>query len=101
MTGKRGKAPCGHLGEAIIGQYYQCAKCDKKAAPKYIDPEKTQPLNHVYLCTKCASTHTIKFSSGLEALGWYIQQPLYLQTHPPEAGDVGCHDCGNYWTPTI
>jgi hypothetical protein len=26
--GKKGLAPCGHEGEAIIGQYFSCKRCD-------------------------------------------------------------------------
>jgi len=27
-NGKQGRAPCGCIGEAVIGQYYECKKCD-------------------------------------------------------------------------
>jgi len=50
--GKIGEAPCGHLGRAIIGQYYACAVCDvSDGVPEPIlieDDRVTGPL-----CSTC------------------------------------------------
>jgi hypothetical protein len=60
--GRRGVAPCGHVGEAVIGHYYQCAQCDAPSdgVPELdleddvdfsdFDPDKTQPF-----CAHCGS----------------------------------------------
>lgn len=50
-NGRKGKAPCGHDGEAIIGHYYECLEGCGSAIPTYIDPEKTKQL-----CIHCMSS---------------------------------------------
>ena len=50
-NGKVGLAPCGHLGRAVIGQYYQCLVCDvSDGTPKHIDDRITEVL-----CGTCGS----------------------------------------------
>jgi hypothetical protein len=46
--GKPGIAPCGHPGVHVIGTYIQCPICDKKAVPRPIETEKTQPTKRAY-----------------------------------------------------
>lgn len=57
-NGKRGWAPCGCEGEAVIGQYYQCLDHDRDGAPEpeadgvpeHVAPEVTKKL-----CPHCGS----------------------------------------------
>lgn len=64
--GRIGTAPCGHRGEAVVGQYYRCLEgCEDNVAgvgaesdgvPEEIEPERTQPI-----CPHCG---------GDEAMLW-------------------------------
>lgn len=44
--GRLGTAPCGHVGEAVVGHYYAClAGCDDAdAIPVHVEPERTKPV---------------------------------------------------------
>ncbi len=45
MSGKVTKAPCGHKGEHVFGNFVVCLEgCDSEAVPEEIEPEKTEPL---------------------------------------------------------
>lgn len=48
--GKRGLCPCGHYGEAVIGQYYACRLCDNDSVPEEVLDRVTEPL-----CENCGS----------------------------------------------
>jgi hypothetical protein len=43
-NGKQAKAPCGHDGEYVIGQFIRCSKGCDDAVPEFIEEEKTLPL---------------------------------------------------------
>ena len=45
MNGKSALAPCGHIGQVVIGNYVQCVGCDTG---------KTKPIARTdFLCGKC------------------------------------------------
>jgi hypothetical protein len=44
VIGKSEIAPCGHLGEHVLGGYVACTRCDKAAVPEYIELEITEPV---------------------------------------------------------
>ncbi len=81
-NGKRGVAPCGHEGEAIIGQYYKCLKgCD------------SDDIDFVILdspqCKKCGSFNVEDYQ--LDSL-FYMFNPgsaIMVDTH--------CINCGHCW----
>lgn len=52
MSGKRKMLPCGHVGEAVIGQYYACPICDRSAALEHGDDRVTKPM-----CGECGSVN--------------------------------------------
>lgn len=61
-NGKKGRAPCGHVGTAVTPNFYTCdVNCgedgDDDAIPEHIDPEKTR----VY-CKYCGDEHVKKWS---------------------------------------
>ncbi len=41
-VGAKAKAPCGHWGEAVIGQYVACERCD--AVPAWVEREITEKI---------------------------------------------------------
>jgi hypothetical protein len=94
-NGRKAKAPCGHLGETIIGTYVQCLKCDKQAAPKYIPPEKTEPMR-TPRCPTCRSMDIEEFEDDLDAAFFYINVKTMPSSSPmpPQAKEWGCHSCG-------
>ena len=98
-SGKRAKAPCGHLGEVIIGTYVQCPKCDKSAIPKPVRPEKTEPMRRP-VCPGCHSMDIEEFEDDLDAAMWFISNhhiPSFSPV-PPQAKEWGCHRCGKVFT---
>lgn len=57
--GKIGSAPCGHRGEAVVGQYYRCLEgCDRAGAgPESDGVPDEESDDHVTepLCLHCGS----------------------------------------------
>lgn len=95
--GKRAAAPCGHVGETVIGTYVACAICDRGAVPGHIDPEQTEPLWQAKRCPGCGSFDIEEFEDDIDAALWFMQirrapssSPL-----PPQAKEWGCHGCYN------
>ena len=88
MSGRIGTAPCGHRGEAIIGQYYRCLLgCDSRPAD---EPELEFTLV-VRTCPACKSSD-LDYEFELD--------PEYYTFHPntPVADyDTRCNDCGRCW----
>jgi hypothetical protein len=77
--GKKGPAPCGHEGEAIIGQYYMCPRCDT-------DDDITIEL---VVCPYCKS---IDVDEDFEI------DPVYYFFNPTAPIlDTRCNDCGKCW----
>lgn len=98
--GRKDWAPCGHMGEVVIGTYVQCPTCDKLAVPDPIDPEKTPPMARMF-CPGCGSHDTEEFEDDVDAALWYIQQ-AHIPTGtimPPSGLDWHCWRCGKVWTP--
>ncbi len=94
-NGARRKAPCGHLGEVVIGTYVQCARCDKDAAPKHIVPEKTEPMWRP-ACPGCHSLDIEEFNTDVDAALWFIQHgnAPSAPAMPPQAHEYHCWGCG-------
>jgi hypothetical protein len=44
-NGKKTQAPCGHAGEAVIGNYVRCLLGCDDAIPEFIFWEKTKPMH--------------------------------------------------------
>jgi hypothetical protein len=80
-NGKRGKAPCGHDGEAVIGQYYQCLKgCDTGQFDVTVE---------VVRCVCGSSDIDPDFSID----------PVYYWFNPGSPIlDTRCNTCGKCWT---
>lgn len=78
--GKRAKAPCGHDGEHVVGQYVRCdvAGCD--GVPEHVDPEATPPYIELFSeCPKCGSDDV---------------EPFIVSWGPARAH---CLPCGHVW----
>lgn len=66
MIGKSSKAPCGHKGEVVVGNYVRCLEGCEGAVPEYVKPEITEKypckhlstytLNGVEKCAACDKT---------------------------------------------
>lgn len=98
-NGRRAIAPCGHLGETVIGTYVQCLSCDNAAAPKaVIDRERTEPL-WVPCCPGCKSYDIERFATDTEAAIWYLSSHMVPSgaVMPPSEGDWGCNTCAKVW----
>lgn len=82
--GKLGKAPCGHPGQAVIGQYYRCLSgCDK--APEQIDFED---ITIEYIrCPWCNSLHVEDYQ--LDAMFYFFNPGSTVKV------DTRCIDCGH------
>ena len=83
-NGKIGIAPCGHQGEAVVGQYYHCLEgCDDVDFRIEIDTPVI-----VEQCPKCQSINTEPY--GVD--------PLYYLYNPGLA-IITCHciNCGACW----
>lgn len=45
--GRKGRAPCGHIGEAVIGQFYLCPHgCGKPKPTVTLAPKRVQNTQH-------------------------------------------------------
>ena len=98
-NGRRMKAPCGHLGEAVIGTYVQCLRCDKDAAPAAVAPEKTEPMRAPQ-CPGCSSNNIERFPTDVDAAIWYLTTHL-IPTGPvqtPVGGEWGCNSCARVFS---
>lgn len=86
MNGKLAIAPCGHIGEFVVGQFVQCLTkgCDGLPPGDFSDDDVTPTLNlfDIFNCTKCQSTDTKPFPHASFSPGLYH-----------------CIDCGNVWRP--
>ena len=80
-NGKKGPAPCGHQGEAIIGQYYQCPKCDTLGFDEI--------TIEVVICPDCKSTD-IDEEFELDPMFYFFNPGAPLL-------DTRCNDCGKCW----
>ncbi len=81
--GKVGKAPCGHPGEAIIGQYYKCLwGCD--------DDSYIPDFNIVIPQCLCGS---VDLDEDFEL------DPLYYVFNPGSSimANTRCNECGRCW----
>lgn len=78
-NGRKTEAPCGHMGEVVIGTYVQCLTCDKGTVPEHVDPELTPPM--FVCCPGCGSWNTEEFLSLKSVPDWH------------------CWDCGRVWVP--
>lgn len=63
--GKRERLPCGHVGEAVFGQYFACPVCDRQAVPQHVPPERTATER---LCAHCGSDD-LRFLPGFTLNG--------------------------------
>ncbi len=52
-NGRKAIAPCGHVGEVVIGTFVQCPLCDKVAIPEPVE-EKSERVT-ARLCRHCGS----------------------------------------------
>lgn len=91
--GRKTMAPCGHMGEVVIGTYVQCRRCDRAAVPEHVVPEKTEPVFTATQCPHCMSTNVTFFKNAIDSLGWSLSSNNQLL----DAGDWGCWACGNSW----
>lgn len=83
-NGKRGNAPCGHSGEAVIGQYYRCLEgCDEEIELGWEDITPTM--------TRC--------SCGSYNIEDFELDALYYMFNPGSTiiVDSRCIDCGKCW----
>lgn len=62
--GKLGLCPCGHIGRAVIGQFYLRDICDAPAVPEPIEEDPTT----VPLCLHCGS-EDVKVYPGFTVTG--------------------------------
>jgi DNA-directed RNA polymerase subunit RPC12/RpoP len=82
------------MGEVVIGTYVQCARCDTKAVPTHVVPEKTEPMFRAGLrCPHCSSDNVGFFKNAIDSLGWAMTTNNQLL----DAGDWGCWACGHSW----
>lgn len=83
--GRIGVAPCGHPGEAVIGQYYKCLKgCDD------VDFNIEEITLDIPTCRWCGSRN---IDHDFEV------DPMYYLFNPGAAIiDTRCIDCGKCWT---
>jgi hypothetical protein len=99
--GRTTKAPCGHLGEVVIGTYVQCLRCDKQAVPKPIRPEKTEPMR-LPRCPNqdCESADIEQFDDDIDAMTWFLQNYRIPSSSPtaPQEDEWGCNSCGKVFT---
>lgn len=62
VSGHRKLLPCGHVGEAVIGQFYRCLRrgCDGRepSGPDYEDDDYGDRGQ----CPKCSSSNTAPFA---------------------------------------
>lgn len=82
-NGKRGTAPCGHPGEAVFGQYYEClVGCDGEVGWDDITLE-------IPRCISCKSFNVED----------YEMDPMYYLFNPGSTiiVDTRCIDCGSCW----
>lgn len=79
--GKKGQAPCGHPGEAIIGQYYQCPRCDK------LDFDEI--TIEVVICPHCKSSD-IDEEFEIDPMYYFFNPSAPLL-------DTRCNTCGKCW----
>ena len=85
-NGKRGTAPCGHPGEAVIGQYFRCLfGCD--SPPQVVDWEDV--TLEWPRCPGCGSINTEE----------YQLDPMFYLFNPGSSYiiDTRCVDCGKCW----
>ena len=86
--GKKGVAPCGHPGEAVIGQYYKCLKgCDELDGETWDDITLDFP--------KCPACGSFKIDDDFQV------HPLFYYYNPGHKFvDRRCLDCGKCWSST-
>lgn len=78
--GKKGQAPCGHSGEAVIGHYYECAiRCDGK----FVAFDLPQ-------CKDCGSFNIDE--------DFQVDPMFYYYNPGVEVVDTRCNACGKVWT---
>ena len=93
--GRKTLAPCGHMGEVVIGTYVQCNRCDRGAVPKHVVPEKTEPMfSAVPRCPSCWSESVTHFKYAMDGLGWALAG---TGRDMPSDGQWGCWACGYLW----
>lgn len=92
-NGRKALAPCGHIGETVIGTYVQCAKCDKTSVPEHVDPEKTEPMA-LPRCPTCFSLDIEEFEDEIDAAFWAFNNQYSGSCATPRAHEWGCHQCG-------
>jgi hypothetical protein len=82
-NGKRGVAPCGHPGEAVIGQYYKCLRgCD--SAINWDDITLEIP--------KCENCGSLDIDEDFEL------DPMFYFFNPGSPKiDTRCNHCGSCW----
>lgn len=85
-NGKRGVAPCGHPGEAVIGQFYVCLQgCDDTSDFDFWDEVTAEHL----VCPQCGSNDVDdEFTLGAMFLFYNPTHPIY---------DTRCNSCGRCW----
>jgi hypothetical protein len=82
-NGKKGIAPCGHPGEAVIGQYYQCSRgCDDLK-----DEEITLDIPQC----KCCGSYNVDEDFQVDPM-------FYLFNPGIPVVDTRCNACGKCWT---
>ena len=80
--GKIGNAPCGHPGEAVIGQYFECSiGCDH---PDYVE---LALQDDVLACPRCLSTDLDEE---------YDFVAVWFGTVSP-VPNSRCNPCGHVW----
>jgi hypothetical protein len=82
-NGKRGIAPCGHPGEAVIGQYYKCLSgCDSG--------NFEEPTVDILQCRWCGS---LRVDTDFE-----VDPMFYLFNPGIPPINARCIDCGKCWS---
>jgi len=86
-NGRKGIAPCGHPGEAVIGQYYQCPKCDVNKLDYTPDWEiKTLEI------TKCPNCGSFDVDEDFQL------DPMFYFFNPGVSQlNKRCENCGHCW----
>lgn len=80
-SGKRGKAPCGHVGEHIISQYVHCPRCDVAVGRAKTADDVDEDVE-VHRCPKCLSDET---------------EPYLAPSFSTATTWQHCIDCGATW----
>lgn len=78
--GKRKLLDCGHVGEAVISQFYLCPVCDvSDGVPEHVPPEETKKL-----CPHCGDDDLEVFP-GFSILGkdlWFCNHCMRSHHRP-------------------